>query len=191
MKLADFDLLSIGDTVQMSGVMYSGQGRTLLCFFPEDTNDSPLEELVLTHDDWAALLNQSDMLNTEVTARAADGTLKKAILRKCQRTLDQVVSWKVYKRDAYRCRYCGRDDVPLTVDHLVCWESGGPSTEANLVAACKKCNKARGKTSYDEWLKHPHYKRVSSNLDPAIRGANEALLGTLASIPRVDYVRSR
>jgi len=97
----------------------------------------------------------------------------------------------VFRRDGYKCCYCGRDDVPLTVDHLVLWEDGGPSTEQNMVSACKKCNKARGRTQYVDWLRHPVYLKVSGNLSPERRAANEALVGALNAIPKVMHTRSR
>ena len=80
----------------------------------------------------------------EAQTQAEDGTLTKAILRKTARQIEASVSWQVWRRDGCRCRYCGRDNVPLTVDHLVRWEEGGPSTEENLVSSCKKCNQSQG-----------------------------------------------
>ncbi|GAG09150.1 unnamed protein product, partial [marine sediment metagenome] len=85
----------------------------------------------------------------------------------------------------YKCRYCGRDDVPLTVDHLVLWEDGGPSIEENLVSACRKCNKKRGNTEYSDWLQHPYYLKVSAALLPCHQEKNEKLAPTLPGIPRV------
>jgi len=123
--------------------------------------------------------------------------LYKAVVRKCQRNIDQVVSWNVFGRDNFACRYCGRshDDngnrVPLTVDHLVLWENGGPSTESNLASSCKKCNKTRGNTEYADWLNHHYYKRVAENLTQAQRQANIDLLSTLANIELVINIRTK
>ncbi len=97
----------------------------------------------------------------------------------------------MFKRDGYACRYCGRDDVPLTVDHLVCWESGGPSTEANLVSACRKCNKIRGNTPYADWLSHEYYVRSARGLSKAVQEANAAVSGTLGSIQLKIHVHTR
>jgi 5-methylcytosine-specific restriction endonuclease McrA len=79
----------------------------------------------------------------------------------------------------------------MTVDHLVLWEEGGPSTEANLLSACRKCNKTRGNTQYSAWLKSPFYGKVSRALDEATRRSNEALLATLDTIPKLVHTRSR
>ncbi|WP_212636678.1 HNH endonuclease, partial [Salmonella enterica] len=58
---------------------------------------------------------------------------KLIILRKNQRILDQKIAWEVYRRDKYKCRYCGIDNVPLTVDHIITWESGGATHADNLM----------------------------------------------------------
>jgi 5-methylcytosine-specific restriction endonuclease McrA len=120
----------------------------------------------------------------EVMRTAVDGTVTKAILRKSQRLIEQRVSWAVFKRDGYRCRYCGAEGVPLTVDHLVLWEDGGPSVEENLVSACRPCNKTRGNMSYGDWLHSRYYRQKSSKLTPEGREANDKLLSTLNSIQR-------
>lgn len=42
-----------------------------------------------------------------------------------------------------RCLYCGAK-VPLTMDHRVPLSKGGPHNVANVVAACRSCNSAKG-----------------------------------------------
>lgn len=192
-KLSDLDILSFGKTIQIAGVLFQGEGKLFLTPFPEDseTEASALERLDLSLEDWNTVLRQTDLLETEILARAADGALTKTVIRKSQRQIEQGVSWQVFKRDSYSCRYCGKDDVPLTVDHLVCWESGGPSIPENLVAACRRCNKTRGDLSYEAWLEHPYYKKVSSGLSDLTREANIQLLGTLRQIPLNVHKRSR
>lgn len=191
MKFEDLNLLSIGSTIQMSGGLWTGEGKTLLCFFPKDKNDQPLEVLEMTLEQWTAFVRQTDLLETEILTKASDGTLAKALHRKSLRQIDSAIQWRVFKRDRYTCRYCGNDDIPLTVDHLVTWEEGGPSIPDNLVASCKKDNAARGRMAYGAWLRSPHYKRVSQNLSALVRADNEALLSTLDAIPRTIHTRSR
>jgi hypothetical protein len=193
MDFKDFPLKEVGRSVMLIGAVYADNDTAYCMVFPEYQGDAPPgEDVELTQDDWAALLRQGDLVETEVLAKAKDGKLVKAIIRKCQRQIAQQVSWNVYRRDGYECRYCGRNDVPLTVDHLVLWEDGGPSTEDNLVAACKKCNKVRGNTSYHDWLLHPYYKKRSrENLTEAQIAANHAILSRLDKVERVNHVRSR
>ncbi len=192
-KLSELNLLSFGNTIQIAGAIFQGEGKTFLAFFPEDANnqDHVLDRLELDLEDWNTLLRQTDLLETEILAKAADGTLTKVVIRKSQRQIEQGVSWKVFKRDNYSCRYCGKNDVPLTVDHLVCWEAGGPSIEPNLVSVDKSCNRKRGNLPFDQWLDHPYYKRVSLALTEEQRLANQMLLTTLNVIPRVQHIRSR
>ena len=191
MKFSEFDLKNVGHEVQLVGGIWAGCGRAFLCYFPEYGAEFKPVALEMNGDDWKALLRQSDLVETEVLAKAQDGSIVKAVIRKCERNIEQGVQWAVFRRDGYACRYCGRSDVPLTVDHLVLWEDGGPSVESNLVAADKRCNKTRGRLSYASWLAHPYYQRVSQALTESQREVNRRLLETLAAIPRMTHVRSR
>lgn len=191
--LKDLNLLSIGNTIQLAGSVWMGEGKMYLALFPEDREASldNVEILDMDADDWKTFLRQTDILETEILTKASDGTLAKAIVRKSQRHIDAALSWRVFKRDSYTCRYCSNDDTPLTVDHVVTWEDGGPTIEDNLLASCKRCNKTRGNTPYADWLKHPYYQKVSQNLRPETRQANSDLVGTLDKIPRLVHKRSR
>ncbi len=214
---SDTELSKFGNTVQLVGGVWAGEGKAYLCLFPGEHgevfsgqhrvffsqgeidvgNDIRVPEemdvvcLNMNSEEWQAFLRQTDVMETEILAKAKDGSLVKAIVRKSSRQIDQNVSWRVFKRDGYACRYCGRDDVPLTVDHLVRWEEAGPSIEANLLSACRKCNRTRGDQYYDDWLRSGYYKQVSSHLSPAVRESNAAVAATLDAIPRKVHVHTR
>lgn len=203
-KLADVNLRAFGHTIMLAGAIYQGEGKTYLTFFPEDAKELlalkvggqatmlNVELLEMDLSEWADFLQQTDHLLTEVAQKREDGTMIKAIVRKCERHIDNGVAWRVYRRDGIRCRYCGDDKVPLTVDHIICWEDGGPSTEENLLACCRNDNKARGTTPYEEWIRnHPHYRRVSQKLPFAVQEDNEAIIQRLDQIPRMVNIRSR
>ena len=200
MKIDDVDLLKFGNTVQLVGAIWQGEGKTYLCMFPDETVptgevrgieflDASLLEM--SSEDWERFLRQTDLMETEVLVQAKDGTTTKAILRKSARQIDQATSWRVFRRDDYTCRYCGRDDAPLTVDHLVLWEEGGPSTEDNMVSCCKKCNRRRGNTQFAEWLRDPYFLQISSGLTRSQHETLRELVPKLASIPRMQHKRSR
>lgn len=191
MKLKDLNVYAIGDTIQMVGALYADDKRTYVCMFPGERNDLPQEILEMDQDDWKKFLFQTDVLETEILEKASDGTLAKAIVRKSQRQIDAHLMWRVWRRDDCRCRYCGADDVALTVDHLIVWEEGGPTVPENLISACKKCNKLRGNKPYEEWLQHPYYRGVSKMLSREVREQNFALVATLGEIPRYMNRRSR
>jgi hypothetical protein len=64
-------------------------------------------------------------------------------------------TWEALRREALResdftCIYCGSED-DLTVDHVVAVELGGSNHPVNLVAACKRCNSAKGAKTWYEW----------------------------------------
>ncbi|MFN0092312.1 MAG: HNH endonuclease [Acidimicrobiales bacterium] len=48
----------------------------------------------------------------------------------------------IFHRDGHRCQYCGRDAE--SIDHVVPRSRGGPHTWENVVAACRRCNLAKG-----------------------------------------------
>jgi hypothetical protein len=183
MKFADFDLSAVGHEVQLVGGIYAGNGHAYLCYFPDYGQEYEPVALEMTPDDWKALLRQSDLVETEVLAKAQDGTSVKAVIRKCERNIEQGVSWSVYRRAHFQCEYCGKDDVPLTVDHLVLYEEGGPSNDLdNLACVCRRCNKTRGRMHYDEWLMSPYYLRVSRGLTEEQRKENSRGATMLGSV---------
>lgn len=192
MGFENMNLMEFGHTIGLVGTMFADKDYVYLCWFPgEDTPARVLEETPLTDEDWQKILRQVDLVETEVLQMGKDGKLTKAIVRKTQRQIEGRVSWAVFKRDDYKCRYCGIDGVPLTVDHLVLWEEGGPSIPENLVTACRKCNKARGNTQYLDWIKSQYYERVSSRnngktpgLSALERSDNIDLVHKLDRIPR-------
>lgn len=176
-------LSDVGRTVQLAGAVYSDGNKAWVLMLPDQTLGGPPSILNLDIDEWTALLRQSDLVEIEVNVDDGSGKLKRAILRKSERQVSQHIAWTVHRRDGFRCRYCGAEDRPLTVDHLVTWESGGPTTEPNLVSACRPCNNTRGETPFAEWLNDPYYTKVSQGLSVSEKFANQALLATLNRIP--------
>lgn len=56
----------------------------------------------------------------------------------------------ILRRDGHRCQYCGRADLPLTVDHVIPVSRGGEDTWENLVCACVRCNNKKGDRTPEE-----------------------------------------
>lgn len=48
----------------------------------------------------------------------------------------------VYRRDGWRCKFCGRSwrETQLDLDHIVPWSAGGPDHGSNLRTLCHDCN---------------------------------------------------
>ena len=55
---------------------------------------------------------------------------------------------RVFDRDGRICRYCGSDEEPLHIDHIIPRKLGGTHDLENLQVLCKMCNLK--KSSKDE-----------------------------------------
>lgn len=185
MKLSDINIHEVGTTIRMIGAIYADGERVFDVFYPtEGWHDRKRETLDMDLQEWQRFLEQTDLVEVPAFVEGPDGEIQRALVRKSERQISQHVSWAVYRRDHYRCRYCGTNQEPLTVDHLVLWEDGGPSTEDNLVTCCRKCNSLRGNLPYGEWLQSRPYQKVSASLPSAIAEANERLEPTLRFIKK-------
>jgi hypothetical protein len=62
------------------------------------------------------------------------------------RNVPQKVRFEIFKRDGFRCIYCGATPVstPLHCDHVVAIADGGSNDPSNLVTACSDCNLGKG-----------------------------------------------
>lgn len=69
-----------------------------------------------------------------------------------RKSLSKKVRFEVFKRDSFRCQYCGRTapDVILEVDHIKPVAEGGTNSFENLITACKECNAGKGARSLDD-----------------------------------------
>lgn len=151
MKLQDLDLHAFGDTIQIAGMLYHDgpNDRFFVLPFPEQEplgpywfEDTTVLEMDL--DEWTRFVHQSDRVEVMASVVDQHGNLGKAFVLKSARQIAQNVSWAVYRRDNYRCSYCGADSVPLTVDHLVLWEEGGPSIPENLCLPARNATRGGG-----------------------------------------------
>ncbi len=50
-----------------------------------------------------------------------------------------------------KCIYCGKDNVPLQVEHIIPKSCGGSNRVSNLTIACIKCNKKKGNQTAEEF----------------------------------------
>ena len=62
---------------------------------------------------------------------------------------------KVFRRDHFKCQYCGLDGLHhfnnwliLTIDHVHPHSRGGARSVDNLVTACQPCNLIKGKRHF-------------------------------------------
>jgi 5-methylcytosine-specific restriction endonuclease McrA len=65
---------------------------------------------------------------------------RQAHLARVEQTLTQEQWNEILEVFGHACAYCLRDDVKLTIDHVIAVSKGGPHTAENVVPACKHCN---------------------------------------------------
>ena len=53
-----------------------------------------------------------------------------------------------------QCAYCGKENVPLTIDHIHPKSRGGSDRVSNLALACFPCNQEKGNRDVAEFLAH-------------------------------------
>jgi 5-methylcytosine-specific restriction endonuclease McrA len=52
-----------------------------------------------------------------------------------------------------KCTYCGKENIPLQIEHIVPRAKGGSNRVSNLCLACEKCNTAKGSKEIKDFLK--------------------------------------
>lgn len=64
----------------------------------------------------------------------------------------------LYIRDLYTCQYCGSEFARrhLTLDHVIPLSKGGKTRWTNIVAACQKCNSAKGNKTIMKPKRNPY-----------------------------------
>jgi len=189
--LKDINLLDVGNTIHIAGLIMSSGHTDYYCYLPEEKICPGQKILSMDLSEWEKFIQQTDVCETEILAKDKTGKLVKVLMRKANRQIDAGVTWKVFDRDGYVCRYCGIKAVPMTVDHLICWEDGGPSIESNLVTSCRKCNKLRGNMKYQVWIESADYLKRSQFLTEDQKKKNSDVLKVLGNIPRKHHIISR
>ncbi|WP_304459554.1 RNA-guided endonuclease IscB [Alicyclobacillus sendaiensis] len=72
-----------------------------------------------------------------------------------------------------KCAYCGAENVPLEIDHVIPRSRGGSDRVSNLVLACHRCNQAKGNRPVEEFLAHDQERlhRIQAQLKLSLRDA--------------------
>ena len=58
----------------------------------------------------------------------------------------------IFTRDGHVCRYCGENEGPFEIDHVLAVANGGDNSAKNLVVACVPCNRSKGALMLSEWM---------------------------------------
>ena len=151
MAITQEEIEKFGTTHSITGFITGNGISRVYVHFPDSqiSETEEVESIAPTDEELERIFFQMD--RQDITNK------EKVVLRKSQRQIDSNISWKLFMRDEFTCRYCNATDKPLTVDHIILWEDGGATVENNMQSACKKCNHTRGSLSYEDWMKHPYY----------------------------------
>lgn len=74
-----------------------------------------------------------------------------------RQSLSKKLRFEVFKRDSFTCQYCGAQPpkVVLEVDHIHPVAEGGGNEQENLITACDKCNRGKGKRTLGDKIVRP------------------------------------
>jgi hypothetical protein len=105
-------------------------------------------DALLAFEKWAA--DDADGPREDEPVAAADAGDKPADeTPRGSRQPSERLRFAVLLRDGFTCQSCGASplnerNVELHLDHIVPWSRGGPTTKANLVTRCSRCNLGKG-----------------------------------------------
>lgn len=107
-----------------------------------------------------------------------------------RKALSKGVRFEVFKRDAFKCQYCGRaaPDVILEVDHIVPVAEGGGNDLLNLITSCRDCNRGKGKKKLSENTAVDRQRQQLEDLN-AIREQTEMLVQWKRELLLMDEVK--
>ncbi len=72
-----------------------------------------------------------------------------------------------------KCAYCGKDNVPLQIEHILCKAKGGTDRVSNLTLSCRPCNEKKGDQDIREFLakKPDTLKRILAQAKAPLKDA--------------------
>lgn len=117
-----------------------------------------------------ALENGSRLIHTPRYSLPVPSVIRLVYFVKRPRPEKKLTRLEVFRRDQYRCQYCGRESTELTVDHVIPRHKGGRHVWENVVSACIPCNSRKaGRTPKEAGLKlirQPFTPRISGYFIP-------------------------
>jgi 5-methylcytosine-specific restriction endonuclease McrA len=96
------------------------------------------------------LLNGRGYIHTVRTAYPRPSVIRLGYMIKRPRPHVRLTKREIFRRDDFRCQYCGATAPRMTIDHVVPRHRGGRYTWQNLVTACERCNLKKGGRTIQE-----------------------------------------
>ncbi|MFQ5924683.1 MAG: HNH endonuclease [Dehalococcoidia bacterium] len=111
-----------------------------------------------------ALENGSGVIHTPNNSIPMPSVIRLVYLVKRPPPEKKLTRLEVFRRDEYRCQYCGRETRELTLDHVIPRHKGGRHIWENVVSACIPCNNRKaGRSPRGAGMKlicHPFAPRI-------------------------------
>ena len=139
----------IGNRFQIRGILIGDGNLEIALALPNEHYADEIISLGLSLEEWLKFLQFSD--DPQLVITDEERKIIKAIVRKGTRQLSEIQRYQVFRRDNFTCQYCGKKDVPLTIDEYMCQELGGACIPENQKTSCRPCNKAKANKSIHEW----------------------------------------
>lgn len=139
----------IGTRFQIRGILIGDGNTELALSLPYEYHADESISLSLDMEEWIKFLRFSD--DPQMVVTDEERKIVKAIVRKGTRQLNEIQRYKVFRRDNFTCQYCGKKDLPLTIDEYLCQDLGGACIPENQKTACRPCNKSKANKSIHEW----------------------------------------
>lgn len=92
-----------------------------------------------------------DWTDEAVTARHIQRWSREKRRQDGRQSMPAALRAMVIERDGFRCVYCGQEDGPFEVDHVVPVSKGGGDHPENLCCACRACNRSKGAKLLEDW----------------------------------------
>lgn len=109
---------------------------------------------------------------------------------KKRKEIPKGVRFEVFKRDSFKCQYCGRaaPDVILEVDHILPVAEGGDNEPLNLITSCRDCNRGKGKKKLADTTAIDRQRQQLEDLN-AIREQTEMLVQWKRELLMMDEMK--
>ncbi len=107
--------------------------------------------------------NGRGFIRTPSTVFPRPSVIRLAYMIKRPRPRVKLTKKEIFRRDNYRCQYCGQPSPHLTVDHVIPRHRGGVHSWENLVSACPACNRRKG----GKTLQEAHMRLLRKPFEPS------------------------
>ena len=115
---------------------------------------------LILQDKATLVMNGRGYIRTVRTQIPCPSIIRLSHMVKRPRPIVKLNKQEVFRRDGYRCQYCGVRPSRPTLDHVIPRRLGGAHTWENLVTACPSCNLRKGGRTVEQANMQPRKKPI-------------------------------